>query len=94
MVVIRGVNIYPSAIDSVISEYPEVAEYRVLVREERSMQEIEVLIDIGEHAEDEQLILTIEDKLKSIFSLRIPVRNVKNEELERFEFKAKRWMTE
>ena len=94
MVVIRGVNIYPSAIDSVISEYPDVAEYRVLVREDRSMQEIEVLIDIGEHAEDEQLILAIEDKLKSIFSLRIPVRNVKNEELERFEFKAKRWITE
>ena len=94
MVVIRGVNIYPSAIDSVISEYVDISEYRVVVRDERSMKEIQVLVNIRTNSEDDELILKIEDKLKSVFSLRIPVKNVKNEELERFEFKARRWITE
>ena len=94
MVVIRGVNIYPSAIDSVISEYVDISEYRVVVTDERSMKEIQVLVNIRTNSEDDELILKIEDKLKSVFSLRIPVKNVKNEELERFEFKARRWITE
>ena len=94
MVVVRGVNIYPSAIDSVIGEYDQVSEYRVLVKEERSMKEIEILIDLNSNSEEKALIESIEEKLRSVFSLRIPVKSVKNGELESFEFKAKRWITE
>ena len=94
MVVVRGVNIYPSAIDSVIGEYDQVSEYRVLVKEERSMKEIEILIDLNSDSEEKALIESIEEKLRSVFSLRIPVKSVKNGELESFEFKAKRWITE
>ena len=94
MVVVRGVNIYPSAIDSVIGEYASVSEYRVLVKEERSMKEIEILIDIDYCEEQKSLIERIEEKLRSVFSLRIPVKVVKNGELESFEFKAKRWITQ
>jgi len=94
MVVVRGVNIYPSAIDSVIGEYDSVSEYRVLVKEERSMKEIEILIDIDSCEEQKSLIERIEEKLRSVFSLRIPVKVVKNGELGSFEFKAKRWITQ
>ncbi len=94
MVVVRGVNVYPSAIDSVIGEYDEVSEYRVLVKEDRSMKEIEILIDINSSEEQKSLIERIEEKLRSVFSLRIPVKVVKNGQLESFEFKAKRWITE
>ena len=94
MVVIRGVNIYPSAIDSVIGEYDQITEYRVLVKEKRSMKEIEILIALNSSSEEKTLIENIEEKLRSVFCLRIPVKTVKNGELESFEFKAKRWITE
>ena len=94
MVVVRGVNIYPSAIDSVMGEYEQVTEYRVLVKEERCMKEIEILIDLNSSTEEEPLINDIEENLRSVFSLRIPVKTLKNGELESFEFKANRWITE
>ena len=68
MVVIRGVNIYPSAIDSVIGEYDQVTEYRVLVKEKRSMKEIEILIDLNSSSEEKTLIENIEEKLRSVFA--------------------------
>jgi len=94
MVVIRGVNVYPSAIDSVIGAYAEVTEYRVLIKEERSMKEIEILVNLRSESKENELITNIEEKLKAVFSLRIPVKNIKNDKFERFEFKSKRWITE
>jgi phenylacetate-coenzyme A ligase PaaK-like adenylate-forming protein len=58
------------------------------------MKEIEILIDIDSCEEQKSLIERIEEKLRSVFSLRIPVKVVKNGELESFEFKAKRWITQ
>ena len=43
MIVVRGVNIYPSAIDSVIREYDKITEYQVIIKEQRSMNELGII---------------------------------------------------
>ena len=85
MVVVRGVNIYPSAIDAVVRSVPEIAEYRVTVTSHDALAEIALEIEIT----DDSAVSQLEHALTSAFSLRIPVRRVA--ELPRFELKAKRW---
>lgn len=86
MVVIRGVNIYPSAIDQLIREFPEVAEYRVTLDQLSALPELSVEVEAS--AATASLIT---QRLQSALALRIPVESVPSGTLPRFELKAKRW---
>jgi phenylacetate-CoA ligase len=90
MVVVRGVNVYPSAIDSVVRQFPEVVEYLVQQRLVDAMHEVELLIEAPE-AVAASLVRQLETKLRDTFSLRIPVKLAEPGSLPRHEFKAKRW---
>ena len=90
MVVLRGVNVYPSAIDAVVREFPEVLEYMVEQMRIEDMDEIEVLIEAPPSVA-KALVKKLETRLRDTFSLRIPVRVVEPDTLPRHEFKAKRW---
>lgn len=91
MVVVRGVNIYPGAIDAVLRKFPQVAEYQVVVREEGAMAEALVRIELHEGSPS-GVVDEIGSALRDVFSLRIPVELVECGGLPRFEFKAKRWL--
>jgi phenylacetate-CoA ligase len=45
MVVVRGVNLYPSAVHAVVSNFPEIYEYQVIFEERDSMLEAQVNIE-------------------------------------------------
>lgn len=85
MVVVRGVNIYPSAVEEVLRA-EGVMEYRVEVRTERALTELHI------HVESHSSAAHIEAALTNAFSLRIPVSNVETGSLPRFEAKSKRWV--
>jgi len=93
MVVIRGVNIYPSAIENVVRRMPEIAEFMVEQRSVDSMEEIEIVIEphAGLGEEPIQLARRLENRLRDTFSLRIQVRPAGLMTLPRFEFKSNRW---
>ena len=90
MIVVRGVNLYPSAIEQVLRCFDEVAEYEVRQRTEKSMAEITIAIEATPEADAEILRGSVEARLSDAFSLRIPV--ALEEKLPRYEFKAKRWV--
>ncbi|MFN0075126.1 MAG: phenylacetate--CoA ligase family protein [Prosthecobacter sp.] len=90
MVVVRGVNVYPSAIEAVVREFPEVIEFMVEQRKVDAMDEIELLVEMDGNVA-KPLLKRIETKLRDTFSLRIPVRLAEPDSLPRHEFKAKRW---
>lgn len=90
MVVVRGVNIYPSAVDAVVRQFPEVIEFMVEQRKVDAMDEIELLVEVDGNVA-KPLLKKIESKLRDTFSLRIPVRLAEPGSLPRHEFKAKRW---
>lgn len=86
MVIVRGVNVYPSALEEIIRSVPEIAEYRVTFDSRPALPELSVEIEATpEHAK------LLEDQFKEGLSLRIPVRAVPIGSLPRFELKAKRW---
>lgn len=87
MVIVRGVNLYPSAVEEVIRSFPEVDEFRVVQREVKAMAELELEVETT----DSSLAPEIEQALRNRFSLRIPVTAVAPGSLPCHEFKAKRW---
>jgi phenylacetate-CoA ligase len=92
MVVVRGVNVYPSAVEDVLRTFG-VAEYRVEIHTERALPELSIQVEpTPEHRDGAGLAQHIEAALNNALSLRIPVSCVHSGELPRFEMKARRWV--
>ena len=88
MVVVRGVNIYPSAIEAVVRSCEGIGEYEVEVDQRGALPEICLRIEnLGAATAQEDL----EKRLRAVFSMRIPVEAVESGTLPVFEVKAKRW---
>jgi len=85
MVVIREMNIYPTSIEAIIREFPEIKEFRIVYYTEREMDQVKVLIEGPDSAVEPLARL-----LRVRIGLRIEVERVENNHLTRFEMKAKR----
>lgn len=90
MVVIRGVNLYPSAIENIVLRYPEIAEFQIEQHKVENMDEVTLTVELAAGVDD-TLLHRLQDRLRDTFSLRIPVKLAPQGSLPRFEFKAKRW---
>ena len=89
MVVVRGVNVYPSSVDAIVRGFEEVVEYQVIHEKKGEMSEISLQVEAPE-----KVARALEVALKEAFSLRMPVGRAEPNSLPRFEMKAKRWRTE
>ncbi len=85
MLIVRGVNVYPSALSNVLHRFPEIAEYRIIVTKEGAMDEIALQVECPT-----ALVPTIQDELHVAFNLRVPIEAVDLGSLPRFELKARR----
>jgi phenylacetate-CoA ligase len=92
MVVVRGVNLYPSAVEEVLRAHNGVAEYRVELSRRGAMAEARVVVEPAAEVHDTaSLARDLESALRTTFQLRIPVHLAAPGELPRFEMKAQRW---
>lgn len=93
MVVVRGVNLYPSAVDQVVRALPDIAEYQVELYQDRAMTEVRLRVEPMPNVDDPvRLAQRLEDALRTAFQLRIPVDLAPPDSLPRFELKARRWV--
>ena len=86
MVVIRGINIYPSSIEAIVREYKEIKEFRIVYYTEDDMDQIKVQIETDNEAIRDELYTLLRQRV----GLRINTEIVENGTLPRFEMKAKR----
>ncbi len=73
MVVIRGVNLYPSAIENIVLRYPEIAEFQIEQHKVENMDEVTLTVELAAGVDD-TLLHRLQDRLRDTFSLRIPVK--------------------
>jgi phenylacetate-CoA ligase len=93
MVVIRGVNVFPAAVEEVIREAGGVAEYRAEVQSTGALLELRVTIEPEAGViQGESLARRLESAFQSRLALRIPVVVAEAGTLPRFEMKARRWI--
>ncbi|MFL3659885.1 MAG: phenylacetate--CoA ligase family protein, partial [Opitutales bacterium] len=91
MVVVRGVNLYPSAIDAVVRSFDGIGEYQVTIDQTQPMVQVSIAAENESGGSDDVLIEKFEKQLREAFSLRIPVSVSASGSLPRFEMKARRW---
>jgi phenylacetate-CoA ligase len=93
MIVVRGVNVYPTAVEQIIRGFSEVAEYQVHVTQKGALTEMHVLVEPSRETKHVAgLVASIETSLQTSLSLRIPVTTAAPNSLPRAELKAKRWI--
>jgi phenylacetate-CoA ligase len=93
MVIVRGVNIYPAAVEEILRQFADVAEYQVQVATATAMTELRLEIEpVDRCADVAGLKNQVRQALETAFNLRIPVETVAPGSLPRFEMKAKRWL--
>jgi len=93
MRVVRGVNLFPSAVEQVVRSQDGIGEYQVRQLTRGAMMEIEIHFEpVAESAVAADLARNLETALRDAFQLRIPVQAVERGSLPRFELKAKRWV--
>lgn len=92
MRLIRGVNVYPSAIDAIIRQFEAVAEYEVVLNKAGAMGELAVTMEPMASCEDPSMLCSqIAAALRDALTLRVPVVLAEPGSLSRYELKAKRW---
>lgn len=93
MLVVRGVNIFPTAIEQVVRQVPEIMEYQVNISRKGALTEIHVTIEVARATRHPtEVVSKLEKGLQTAFSLRIPVTIAPNNSLPRAELKARRWI--
>jgi phenylacetate-CoA ligase len=89
MMIFRGVNIYPSAIEQILHGFPEVVEYRMNVRKRGELDELR--IDVEDHLMRPERIA---EELRLKLGLKVEVSAVPAMSLPRFEGKGHRFVDE
>lgn len=84
LMIVRGVNVYPTAVEAVVREFP-VDEFRLVRTREAGMEELTV-----EAEASEETVRALADALRLRIGVRVRTRAVPSHSLPRFELKARR----
>ena len=97
MLIIKGVNVFPSQIESVLMSIEDIApHYEIIVKRERYLDILEINIEVSDarllerFSDLESLRNKISSELKTILQIDARVNLVEPQTLKRFEGKAKR----
>ena len=86
MLIVRGVNIYPSAVEAIVREFPEVAEFRITVTHVGALDELELEVETAADG----CAARVAQALYGRLNLRVIVQAVPPGTLPRWELKARR----
>ncbi len=97
MIIIKGVNVFPSQIESTLVTLPQVGpHYQLVLTKKNFLDNLEVKVELLDasllesYSELENLQSKIRERLRSVLSLDTKVTLVEPKTLERFQGKAKR----
>jgi phenylacetate-CoA ligase len=88
MLIVRGVNVFPSAIEGIVRRFPAVEEFQIEVFRAGELEEARVLIELdggGDPVRD-----AVQEALRASLGIRIEVACVGRSTLPRWELKARR----
>jgi phenylacetate-CoA ligase len=85
MLVVRGVNVFPGAIDDIVRSFPEIIEYQLTVTTDEALDRLSLAIEDRLAAPDR-----VARELKLRLGLNVEVNAVPTGSLPRFEGKARR----
>ena len=91
MLFIRGVNVFPSAVEAIVRRFPVVTEFRIEVSRERDLQHARVVIEVEDGTgETGPVREAVQQALRAGLGVRLDVACVEPGALPRWELKARR----
>ena len=94
MVCVRGVNVYPTAVEAVVRRFAEVVEYRSTISTTDALSNLAIEIELDPAAGSSGVAARVAQALRESMGLTVPVRVVATNTLPRFEMKARRFVVE
>jgi len=94
MIHLRGNNVYPSAIESIVRRFPEIAEFRIVIRQAGALAEMRIEIEPMPGSDGAILIDHIGKAMRDELLFRADVVAVPPGSLPRYELKARRVVRE
>lgn len=91
MLIVRGVNVYPSAIDNLIRCLPSIAEYEVEIQRHAGMDDLLLKLETTGRQPFEEIERAALDVFRSRLNIRVSVEQAAPGSLPRYEFKARRY---
>ena len=86
MLIVRGVNVFPSAIEGVVRRFPAIDEFQIEVFRDGQLDEVRVLVEAG----DDRTCAGLQEALRVGIGIRLDVAPVPPQSLPRWELKARR----
>jgi phenylacetate-CoA ligase len=94
MVNIRGVNVYPTAVEAVVRRFAEIIEFRSTVMQAGALRSLVVEIEIASSADPHVVETMLSVQLREALGLSVAVHAVAAGTLPRFEMKARRFVVQ
>ena len=93
MMVIRGVNVYPSALENMIRDFDEVVEFEVIADYSAGLTELVIKVELEHASEIDNVVKGLTEHVRHKVNLRPKVEVVPPGSLPRYELKAHRFRT-
>jgi phenylacetate-CoA ligase len=90
MLIVRGVNVFPSAIEGIVRRFTAIAEFQIEVFRDGELDEARVLIEVDGAEEARPVREAVQEALRASLGLRVEVACVAPSSLPRWELKARR----
>ncbi len=88
MITVRGINVFPSAIENIVRRHPEVVEFSIEVHRQREMHELHLKVEIVPGAAG--VIERMSQEFSNDLRIRANIMQVEDGSLPRFELKSRR----
>jgi phenylacetate-CoA ligase len=89
MLVVRGVNVFPSALEGIVRRFERVDEFQIEVYRRQAMDEVRLLVEIAGD-EPEPVCAALREAVRVDLGIRVEVAPVAGQSLPRWELKARR----
>jgi phenylacetate-CoA ligase len=86
MLIVRGVNVFPSAIEGIVRRFSAVDEFQIEVFRDGALDEVRVLLEV----EDASVTIAVHEAFRADLGLRLEVAAVPPRTLPRYDLKARR----
>jgi phenylacetate-CoA ligase len=95
MIAVRGVNVYPAAIEAVVRSFETIVEFRSKVNRAGAMRSLSIEVEIAGGSDDRAATASrLAHVLREALGLTVPVQVVDQGTLPRYEMKARRFIVE
>ncbi|MEA2079807.1 MAG: phenylacetate--CoA ligase family protein, partial [Pseudomonadota bacterium] len=88
--IVRGINVFPSAIENIVRRFPESGEFAVDIYRRKTLDEMEVRIEVR-NTDPEAFTNLVSDEVRNGLGIRVKVIPVPFGTLPRFDLKARRF---